>query len=154
METVKQLGPWSSLSRRSYDVLRLCIWCTNPGIMKFGFKKKSNLTLKVMVNHPRNNSDLNQVVCIFCPNLVVLASIGGDLSRGQAQNGVNFNFNLNLTLKVEVNLISYRDINQHVLHFLSKFGDFSLNGSQVTTHHADKFVIDTHTHTDRCKQWQ
>ena len=68
------------------------------GIMTF---LKLNFALKA--TNPQNKRDLNQGVLHFCPNLVVLVSIGGDLSRGQAQHGVNFDFKFNLTLKVKVN---------------------------------------------------
>ena len=32
------------------------------------------------------------VFCIFCPDLVVLASIGGDLLEGITKNGANLDF--------------------------------------------------------------
>ena len=61
---------------------------------------------------------------------------------------------LNLTLKVKVNCPpNNRDLNQGLLHLWSKFGDPSLNGSQViartskwlTHRQTDRH---THTHTD------
>ena len=41
--------------------------------------------------------------------------------------------------------------NQCVLHFWSKFGDFtsSLNGDEFNCYHVDNFMIDRHTHTDK-----
>ena len=54
---------------------------------------------------------LTKVFCTSGPNLVVLAWTDDELSRRQAQNGVNFDFEgkfdldskVNLTLKVMVN---------------------------------------------------
>ena len=51
----------------------------------------------------KNNRDLTKVFYTSGPNLVVLAWTSDQLSRGQAQNGVNFYLKLNLTLKVKVN---------------------------------------------------
>ena len=39
--------------------------------------------------------------CIFGPNLEILTSMGGDLSHGQAQNGVNFDFEVRFNLEVQ-----------------------------------------------------
>ena len=39
------------------------------------------------------------LVCIFCPNLVVLAYMGGELWHGQAQNGVNLAFQVKFDLE-------------------------------------------------------
>ena len=51
-----------------------------------------------------------------------------NLWLGQAQNGVNFDFKLNLTLKVKVTEPQNNsNLNQGVLHLLSKFGGSSLN---------------------------
>ena len=47
-----------------------------------------------------NNRDLNQVIlCTSGPNLVVLAWMGDELLRGQAQNGVNFDFEVEFDLE-------------------------------------------------------
>ena len=58
--------------------------------------------MKVKVNCPQNNMDLNQGFCTSGPNLVILAWMGDELWCGQAQNWVNFYFKLNLTLIVKV----------------------------------------------------
>ena len=80
--------------------------------------------------------------------------MGNELWCGQAQNGVNSD--LNLTLKVKVNCPqNNRDLNQSLLHLWSKFGDPSLNGSQVIawtskwlTHRLTHTRGHKHTHTD------
>ena len=60
-----------------------------------------NFTLKVKVNQLPNNSELSQDVCIFCPNLVILASISSYWTHGQVQDGVNYDFQVNYTVKVK-----------------------------------------------------
>ena len=68
--------------------------------------------------------------CIFCPDLVVLASIGGDLLHGTTENGVNFHFQVQFDIEGQGQLPpkNNRDLNQVVLHLCFKFGDPSLNG--------------------------
>ena len=85
----------------------LCIWCKNPGLMKFGLFKFN-----------------------FCPNLVVLASIGGDLPHGQAENRVDFYIYIQFDVEGQGQStpLNNRDLNQGVLHCWSKFSDPSLNG--------------------------
>ena len=73
---------------------------------KFGRKtdfKIDNLAMKFTVYRPQNKGDQSKLVCIFCPNLVVLADMGGELCRGQVENGINLDFQIKLTLKVRVN---------------------------------------------------
>ena len=48
---------------------------------------------------PKTVSILTKVFCIFCPNAVLLASIGGGLWHGQIQNGVNFYFGVQFVLE-------------------------------------------------------
>ena len=43
-------------------------------------------------SRPKSIGTLTVLRCIFGQNLEILTSIGGDLSRRQAQNGVNFDF--------------------------------------------------------------
>ena len=83
METLKQLGPWSSLGSHGYYVFSLVAsvftLMMELGIMKFRHVKL-NLTLKVEVNRPQDNKDLNQdIVCTSGPNLVILAWMGDEL---------------------------------------------------------------------------
>ena len=53
---------------------------------------------------PKNNRGLNQgILHLLWAKFGVKASSGDALSRGQAQNGVNFDFEVDLTLKVKVN---------------------------------------------------
>ena len=59
-----------------------------------------NLTMKVAVNRPSKTIwATSELVCIFCPNLVVLAWIDGELWHGQAQNGVNVAFQVKFDLE-------------------------------------------------------
>ena len=54
---------------------------------------KISLIWHVKLNQPpKNIRILTKVFCTSGPNLVVLAWTGDELSRGQAQNGVNFDF--------------------------------------------------------------
>ena len=47
---------------------------------------------------PQTIGTLTKVFCTSGPNLVVLAWMGDELSRGQAQNGVNFDFKVKFYL--------------------------------------------------------
>ena len=49
--------------------------------------------------NPQNNRDLYKGLSTSGPNLVALAWTGDELSRGQAQNGVNFDFEVKFDLK-------------------------------------------------------
>ena len=49
--------------------------------------------------NPQNNRDLNQGISTSGPNLVAPAWTGDELSRGQAQNGVNFDFEVKFDLE-------------------------------------------------------
>ena len=69
---------------------------------KQDFENKLSLTCQAQ-SPPKNNMDINQSISTICPNLLVLALTGGELSRGQAQNGVILTLTLDLTLKVNVN---------------------------------------------------
>ena len=56
--------------------------------------------MKVIVNRPpKQQVPLSKLVYIFCPNLMVLAWICGELWRGQAQNGVNLAFQVKFDLE-------------------------------------------------------
>ena len=72
------------------------------------WQKKTGLRLKKETedqgqSSPKSIGTLTMRRCLFGPNLEILTSNGGGLSRRQAQNGVNFDFESNLTLKVKVN---------------------------------------------------
>ena len=81
--------------------------------------------------------------------------MGDELWSGQAQNEVNFDFEVKIDLEGQGQLPpppkkkkkkkNNRDLNQDLLHLWSKFGDPSLNGSQVIAR-TSKWL--THTHTD------
>ena len=47
----------------------------------------------------QNNRDLNQGISTSGPNLVAVAWTGDELSRGQAQSGVNFDFEVKFDLE-------------------------------------------------------
>ena len=56
--------------------------------------------MKVAVNRPPKTIwATSKLVCIFCPNLVVLAWIDGELWHGQAQNVVNLAFQVKFDLE-------------------------------------------------------
>ena len=58
---------------------------------KQDFENKLNLTCQAQ-STPKTIGMLTKVFCTSGPNFVVLAWTGDELSRGQAQNGVNFDF--------------------------------------------------------------
>ena len=62
------------------------------------------------------------------PNLVILASIGDELSRRQVQNGVNFDFEVKFNLEGPGQSYPKTIGIQGFLHLWSKFGDPRLNG--------------------------
>ena len=103
--------------------------------------------------NPQNNRDpklfLTKVFCTSGLNLVVLAWTGDELSRGQAQNGVNFDFEVKFDLDGQGQSPpqNYKNLNQGLLHIWSKFGDPSL-----MSYPTDKLVIDAQTHTHRQTQ--
>ena len=88
-------------------------------------------------SNPKSTGTRTVLRCIFGPNpnLEILTSIGGDLSREQANNlqmGWIWTFMFNLTLKIKVDRATKNSgLNQVVLHLCSKFGDPSLNGYRV-----------------------
>ena len=58
---------------------------------KQDFENKLNLTCQAL-STPKTIGILTKVFCTSGPNLVLLAWTDDELSRGQAQNGVNFDF--------------------------------------------------------------
>ena len=106
---------------------------------------------------PKTIGILTTVFCTPDPNLVALAWTDDELSRGEAQNGVNFNFEGKFDLegkskgKSQSNKQNYRDLNQGLLHLWFQFDDPSLNGSRVITR-TSKWL--THGRTDRRRQRQ
>ena len=58
---------------------------------KLDFENKLNLTCQAQ-STPKTSGILTKVFSISSPNLVALAWAGDELSRGQAQNGVNVDF--------------------------------------------------------------
>ena len=67
---------------------------------KHVFEIKLNLTYGTR-STPKIIRILTKVFCTFGPNLVILAWSGEELSRGQAQNGVNFDFELKFHLECQ-----------------------------------------------------
>ena len=89
------------------------------------------------------------------PNLVALAWTGDELSRGHAQNGVNFDF------EVKFDLEGQGQSPPKTIGILTKvFHIYCPNlvilAERVMSYHVDKLVIDawTDTHTDRRRQRQ
>ena len=69
---------------------------------KQGFENKLNLTYHAQ-STLKTTGILTKEFNTSGPNLVALAWTGDELSRGQAQNGVNFDLKLNLIVKIKVN---------------------------------------------------
>ena len=65
---------------------------------KQDFGIKLNLTYRAW-SPPKITGILTKVFCTFGPNLVILAWTGDQLSRGQAQNEVNFDFEVKFDLE-------------------------------------------------------
>ena len=65
---------------------------------KQDFENKLNLTCQVQ-STPKTTGILTKVFSTSGPNLVVLAWMGDELSRWQAQNGVNFEFEVKFDLE-------------------------------------------------------
>ena len=65
---------------------------------KQDFEIKLDLTYRAR-SAPQIIGILTKVFCTFGPNLVILAWTGDELSRGQAQNGVNFDFKFKFDLE-------------------------------------------------------
>ena len=68
--------------------------------------------------------------CIFVPNLEIVTSIGGELWHAQAQKWGKFWLWSSIWpwRSRSITPQNNRDLNQGLLHLLSKFGDPSLNG--------------------------
>ena len=64
---------------------------------KQDFENKLNLTGHAQLT-PKTTGILNKVFSISGPYLVALTWTGDELSRGQAQNGVNFDFEVKFDL--------------------------------------------------------
>ena len=74
-------------------------WDENFGkINRFEIKNK---TERRNQSSPKSTRTLTVLRCIFGQNLEILTSIGGDLSHGQGQNGVNCDFKVKFDLEVQ-----------------------------------------------------
>ena len=65
---------------------------------KQDFENKFNLTCHAQ-SSPKTTGILTKIFCTSGPNLVALAWTGDELSRGQAQNRVNFDFEVKFDLE-------------------------------------------------------
>ena len=65
---------------------------------KQDFENKFNLTCHAQ-SPPKTTGILTKIFCTSGPNLVALAWTGDELSRGQAQNRVNFDFEVKFDLE-------------------------------------------------------
>ena len=127
---------------------------------KQDIENKLNLTCHAQ-STPNTTWILTKVFSTSGPNLVALAWTGDELSRGQAQNGVNFYFEVKFDLEGQGQSPppppppqNNRDLNQGLLHLWSIFGDRSLNGWWVIAR--TNLVTDGQTNgrTDRPRQQQ
>ena len=113
---------------------------------KQDFENKLNLICHAQ-STPKTIGILTKVFSTSGPNLVVLAWTGDELSRGQAQNVVNFDFEVKFDLEGQGQSPpqNNRDLNQGLLHIWSKFGDPSLNGWWVIAR-TSSWLSHTQTH--------
>ena len=70
----------------------------NKFIRKTGFKIENEIEDQDQ-SIPKLIEILTQVFCTFCPNLVILAWTGDELSCREAQNGVTFDFEVKFDLE-------------------------------------------------------
>ena len=117
---------------------------------KQDFENKLKLTCEAQ-STPKTITILTKVFCTSGPNLVVLAWTGDELSRGKAQNGVNFDFGVKFDLEDQGQSPpppppNNRDLNQGLLHLWSKFGDPSWNGWWVIAR-TSSWLTHGRTHT-------
>ena len=160
METMKQSGPWSSLgSDGSLVPVVLCGGYVFPAAglneiltfkVRFDLEGQGQLFLKTI-------GILTKVLCTSGPNLLILAWMADELWCGQAPKMCKFGLLSSIWHWRSRSIApkNNRDLNQAVLHLLSKFGVSSLNrwrfmartSSGLTDTH-----IDSHTHTDRQTQ--
>ena len=116
---------------------------------KQDFENKLDLTCQAQ-STPKTTWILTKVVCTSGLNLVVLAWTGDVLSRGQAQNVVNFDFEVKFDLEGQgQSTQNNRDLDQGLLHLWSKFGDPSWHGWWVIARTSSRLTHGrTHTQTD------
>ena len=101
--------------------------------------------------NPKTTGILTKVSCTFCSNLVVLAWMGDVLSRGQAQNGVNFDF------EVKFDLESQGQPPPKTIEILTKvFYTYASNlviltytGGELSRGQASDWRTDGHTYIDK-----
>ena len=72
--------------------------CQLLKISKNIFFSNLNMTCQAQ-STPQTVGILTKVFCTSGPNFVVLDGIGDELSRGQAENGVNFDFEVKFNLE-------------------------------------------------------
>ena len=102
METMKQSCLWSSLGTHGPLVVTWWLYISSSGeTRKFDFLSQI-WPWRPRPIAPPNNSTLTKVFCTFGRNLVVLAWTGDELSRGQAQNWVNFDFEVKFDLEGQI----------------------------------------------------
>ena len=88
MDTVKQLGLWSSLGSHGYNV-SISVVSLFAQAGETSPDEVLTLTLKLILmvdaNHSPNNTNINQYVLPSGPNLLILTSMGDELWRGQTR---------------------------------------------------------------------
>ena len=112
---------------------------------KRNFEIKLNLTCQSQ-SIPNNIRILTKAFCIFCPNVVVLASIGGELWRGQTQNRGKFRLQLDPEGQGQSPHKTIRILTKLFCTPLIQIGGSELEG--VMRYRADKLVIDGHMDTN------
>ena len=123
---------------------------------KQDFENKFNLRCHAQ-STPKTTGILTKVFSTSGPNLVALAWTGDELSRRQAQNGVNFDFEVKFDLEGQGQSPPKTiGILTKVFYIYGpKFGDPSWNGSWVIARTSSWLTHGrTHTHTDRRRQRQ
>ena len=133
---------------------------------KQDFENKFNLTCQAQ-STPKTAGILTKVFCTSGLNFVVLAWTGDDLSRGQAQNGVNFDFEVKFDLEGQgqsppPQKKTKKNKKKQTIGIFSKvFYIYGLNlvilaetGHELSCGQAKGWRIHTDAHTDRRRQRQ
>ena len=156
METVKQLGLWSSLGTHGSLVVLWLLWISNSGeTWKFDFLnqiwpwRSRSIALKTL-------GMLTKVCCTSGPILVILAWMGDELWCGQAQNGVNLDFQVKFD--IEGQWRSLYKTKGTLTKVLCIFGPnlmiLAWTGPELSRGQANDWHTDRQTHTHRRRKPQ
>ena len=91
---------------------------------------------------------LTKLFCTSGPNLLILAWMGGELWRGETQNGVNLVFQVKFDLEGQGRSVHklIGTLTKVFWHLWSNFGEPSLNGSRVIAR-TNKWLTHRQTYT-------